>query len=264
MKVAVLSAVPTCGKSVFMEILGGVYSRSQGRNTALFSTGNISDISEMVTCFNKNAALDNPHIIKAMIDNAQEGTDSLLNYGEQAGDEHVYIFNILNAAMSYEESKEFLINSIKKIPADLSLIEISGDLNSDLNRDVLALCDCSFILTDQSIKGARLLATTVESMPACKAKRNRGIVLSNFDGNICSDKAFASRVGLKTQNLFKFPSSTVAAKMAFNGELDQIIYKILVGDHEVVNFRRPCQDLMEYLFDSDKRKIIREIGRWYK
>lgn len=264
MKVAVLSAVPTCGKSTFMEILGGVYSRSQGRNTALFSTGDTDDISEMVTCFSKNAALDNAHIIKAMIENAQEGTDSLLNYGEQAGDENVYIFNILSAAMSKEESKEFLMNAIKKIPADLSLIEICGPVDSDINKDVLAMCDCAFILTEQSIKGARSLVNLVEAMPACKAKMNRGIVLSKFDGRICSDKAFASRIGLKPQNILKFPVNTQAAKMAFNGELDKIIYNILIGEHEVVNFRQPCQDLMQFLFDSDRRKIIREIDRWYK
>ena len=108
MKVAVLSAVSTCGKSTLMEILGGVYSRSQGREVVIFNTGDASDNINMVTCYNKNNALDNPHIVKSMVDNAGDDASNLLNYGAQAGDEHVFMYDIMDAAMSQDEKEEFL------------------------------------------------------------------------------------------------------------------------------------------------------------
>lgn len=264
MKVAVLSAVPTCGKSTLIEILGGVYSRSQSRKTVVFTTGDANDNLKMITCRDKSEALDNPHIVKAMIDNAGDDSEHLLNYGARGGDEHIYYFDILNAAMSYEEKEEFLLAAIDKVPAGLTLIEICGDHNSDLNKKVMAKCDCSFILTEHSQKGCEKLIKLVQDLPNGRVKLNRAIVLSKYDAVVCSDKSFSSKLGLKSQNIFKFPYNPQAAKLAFNGELDRIIYNVIVGDHEVVNFRRACQDLMEYMFDSDNRKVIRSIERWYR
>ena len=264
MKVAVVSAVPTCGKTVLIEILGGVFSRSQGRDTVVFSTGNADDNISMITTHNKNSALDNPHIVKAMVDNAGDDASNLLNYGTQAGDEHLYMFDILNAAMSQEEREEFLFAAIDKVPADLTLIEICGDVTSELNEKVLKMCDCSLILTEHSLKGCSELVKLFDVIPSCKAKVNRAIVLSKYDAIVASDKKFAERIGLKSPSIFKFPYNSKAAKYVFNGELDRICYEILIGDHEVVEFRKPVQDLMEFLFNSEKRKVIRGIDRWYR
>jgi hypothetical protein len=90
------------------------------------------------------------------------------------------------------------------------------------------------------------------------------IVLSRLNPIVVSDKKFSEKSGLKMVNLFKFPYSPIVGKLAFDGELDKICYNILVGEHEVVNFRMPIQELMEFLFDTPKRKIIRSIDRWYR
>lgn len=264
MKVAVLSAVATCGKSTTISILGGVYSRSQGRDVVIFNTGDATDNLEIVSRYERNGSLDNPHIVKSMIDTAGEDSSSLLNYGTQAGDEHVYIYDVMNAAMSIREKEEFLIAAIRKVPADLTLVEISGNPCSDLNKKVLNECDCSIVLCGTTNKDCRRLVKLIESLPNCKAKINRAIVMSKYDAAVCSDKRFAEKLGLKVHQIFKFPYNPQAAKLAFNGELDRICYSIISGDYEVVNFRKPCQDLMEFLFDSETRKVIRSIDRWYK
>lgn len=264
MKVAVLSAVSTSGKSTLIEILGGVYSRSQGRDVVVFSTGDATDNLEMVTCDMKSNSLDNPHILKSMVDNAGDDASSLLNYGTQAGDEHVYIYDIMNAAMTPAEKEDFLIAAIRKIPADLTLVEICGNPASRINKNALAECDCSIIVTGAANKDCRRLIKTIEDVPNCKAKINRAIVLTKYDDHVCSDKRYAEKIGLKSQNIFKFPYSWQAAKLSFNGELDKICYKVIIGDYEVVNFRKPCQDLMEFLFNTETRKVIRSIDRWFR
>jgi hypothetical protein len=66
------------------------------------------------------------------------------------------------------------------------------------------------------------------------------------------------------QNLYKFPRSSALAKLAYNGELDKAAYNIIVGDYELVNFRVPMLEIMQFLFDAPNRKIIRGIDRWYK
>lgn len=264
MKVAVMSVVPTLGKTSLIEVLGGVYSRSQGRTVAVFSTGDAVDNIEMITNLTSNDKLDNPYVVKALIENAVEEPEALLNYGVQAGDERVFVFDILNNVMSTDEKYDFLIEAIETIPADLSLVEIIGDVDSELNKRTLALCDCAIILTDSSQKGIRMLNEFRSRLPKGNMQLNQAIVLSRINALVVSDKKFADKAKLKTTNLFKFPYSPVVGKLALDGELDKIVYNILTGDHEVVNFRTPIQELMEFLFNTPTRKIVRSIDRWYR
>lgn len=265
MKVAVLSTVPTCGKSTFVEIFGGVYSRSQRREVVIFSTGDALDVINMVTNLAKTAELDNPYIVKSMVENANnEDADSLRNYGIQAGDEHVFIFDILNTTLQQAEKEEFLLSAIEKVPADMTLIEICGDPNSDLNKKVLNLCDCSIILTDVSIKGCMNLAEIFEKMPKCIALTNKALVMSRCNPIVASDKKISSAIKMRLTDIYKFPYNPVVGKLAFDGELDRICYNITVGDYNVSEFRMPLQMLMEFVYDTPTRKIIRSIDRWYK
>lgn len=265
MKVAVLSTVSTCGKSSFIEVFGGVYSRSQRREVVVFSTGDATDIINIVTNLAKKAELDNPYIVKAMVENAgNDDADNLRNYGIQAGDEHVYIFDILNTTLKQDEKEQFLLTSIEKVPADLTLIEICGDPNSDLNKRVLALCDCSIILTDVSIKGCMNLAEIFEKMPRCIALTNKALVMSRCNAIVASDKKIASAIKMKQTEIYKFPYNAIVGKMAFDGELDRICYDIVTGDYAVSEFRMPMQMLMEFVYDTPTRKIIRSMDRWYK
>lgn len=265
MKIAVLSTVSTCGKSTFIEVFGGVYSRSQRREVVAFSTGNALDIINMVTNLTKTAELDNPYIVKSMVDNASnEDADTLRNYGIQAGDEHVYIFDILNTTMEQADREEFLLSAISKVPADMTLIEICGDPNSDLNKQVLRLCDCSIILTDVSIKGCMYLEDIFKKMPRCTALANRALVMSRYNPNVASDKKISSVINMKQTDIYKFPYNPVIGKLGFDGELDRVVYDIIQGDHNVSDFRMPMQMLMEFVYDTPTRKIIRSIDRWYK
>lgn len=264
MKVAVISAVPTLGKTCLTELLGGVYSRSQGRDTVIFSTGNAHDLVEMVTVADHNEQLDNPYIVKAMIDNADDDAKELLNYGTRAGDERVFIYDFMKMAMEEGERIDFLVTAIDRVPADLTLIEICGDITSDVNTRVLQECDCSLILVDTSRKSNRALIDLFDTLPSGKCKDNIAIIIGKADNTIVSDKKFAEAIGLKSQQILRVPYNPVVGRMAYNGMLDKICYEIIFGKFEVSNLRRPMQDIMEFIFDTDKRKVVRSMDRWYK
>lgn len=264
MKAAVISAVPTCGKTTFIETLGAVYSRSQGREVAIFTTGDAKDNIEQVTNYTANEALDNPYIFKAMVENAGQDAKELLNYGLQAGDEHVYIYDILGSSMAKVDKEQFLVTAIKTVPVDLTLIEICGDVNSELNKAVLDVCDCCIVMTEQSQRGFRKLVELTDKLVTPTLKYNRAIVISKYDPMVASDKNMAEQLHISVQSLYKFPRSSILAKMAYNGELDRAAYNIIVGDYELVNFRTPMLEIMRFLFDAPNRKIIRGVEKWYK
>lgn len=265
MKVAVISAAPTLGKTTLIEMLGGTYSRSQGRDVVVFTTGDANDNIDLITNnVPKNTHLDGPYVIKAMIENENENPKSLLNYGVQAGDERVFYFDILNAVMDSKEKEEFLLNAIKRVPADLTLIEICGDIESETNQKVMSLCDCAIVLVDQSLKGVKDYKTLSAKLPKGNMQLNQALVVSQFDPNVSADKNIAERLGRRTNDIYKFPYNPVLGKYALNGELDRVIYNIIVGDYEVVNLRMHLQELMEFIFNTPTRKVIRSIEKWYR
>ena len=264
MKVAVISAVPTLGKTALIEILGGVYSRSQGRDVVILSTGNGQDNIECITNYTKTAELDNPYVVKSMIENSAQDATELLNYGTQAGDEHVYIYDVMSSIMQEREKEEFLLACLETLPAHLTLVEIVGDVQSDLNKKVMERCDCSIILVDGSQKSIRMYKELLDKLPKGAMRLNKAVVHARYDTSTVSDKKFAEMLGINVSEMYRFPYNANVKKLMLSGELDRIVYNILVGDFEVVGFRVPMQELMEFIFNTPTRKIIRSIAKWYK
>ena len=264
MKVAVISVEPTLGKTVLCEVVGGVYSRGQGRVTAIFSTGDVTDYYELCDNDSKEEKLANPFVLKSIIDSSMEYDKELLDYGTQLGDERVYLFDILSGVMSEQDKIDFILNAIERIPADLSLVEICGDINSEINKAVLSRCDCCLILFDPSIKGIRKYKKFVAEFSNDKLKANRAPIISRFDGNANSEKRIAKMLGSEIYQIVKFPYNPTLKRLSLEGGLDKVIYNILTGDFNVVNLRMPIQEIMQFIYDTPVRKIIREIDKWYK
>lgn len=263
MKVAVLSAVPTSGKTAFMEVLGGVFSLSQGRDVAIFSTGELSELIDIVVDDASEKDLSSPDVVKAMVE-ANAGDKMLLDYGVQAGMEHVYIYDIMGIDMPIDDRVEFLLESIKAIPVDLTLIEISGDPQSDLNKLILNECDCSIMLIEPSMKAIKSYVSYITNIPACPAKYNMALVASRINYNIISDKQMASKMSIRFESMYKYPYNPIIPKLSLAGALDGICEKIVIGDPSVVQLRMPLYEIMTFLFDQPNIKVIRSIDQWYR
>ena len=263
MKVAVLSAVPTSGKTAFMEVLGGVFSLSQGRDVAIFSTGELSELIDIVVDDSSEKDLSSPDVVKAMVE-ANAGDKMLLDYGVQAGMEHVYIYDIMGVDMPEDEKEEFLEEAIKAVPVDLTLIEISGHPSSDLNKKILKECDCSILLVEPTVKAINSYVNFIGSMPVCPAQFNMAVVGSKINYSVLSDKQLASKMGLKQENVFKYPYNAIIPKLSLAGSLDSICEKIVIGDPTVVNLRMPLYEVMTFIFDQPNIKVIRSIDKWYR
>lgn len=263
MKVALISPAQTCGKTTFAQVLASVYSRTQGKDVAIISTGDGRDNLEIADTEGFTKDTSNAHVFKSIIE-ASDGSDkSLLNYGAQAGDEHVYIFDINGNTLSPREKVELAEVAVSKLPASLTLIEICGDLNSPMNQGVLRQCHVALLCVDVSSKSLRNLKAFKESLPGVLAS-NSGIVLTRHDPNVLSDKAMKGLINLDVSNILRFPYSPVLQKMSFNKQLDRVAYMIVQGDPTVQQFRMPMLEIMQYLFDTDKRKIIRGMDKWSK
>ena len=262
MKVAILSAVPMCGKTSFMELFAGVFTISQGRTAALFSTGDLSDLVASVEV-NDAMAKAQPDIVKAMITTAPH-EKSLLDYGTRIGMENVYLYDILGANMDEYDKIELLKKALDAIPVDLTLVELTGDLNSELNQEIIKCVDCSLYLVYPCWKAINNYDRILKALPRCPGTLNYKIVSAMIDPNSIGDKKFAKMLGLTIPDIIRYPEVDKVPKEAMVAHLDTVCQKIVNGDNDYVTFRQPFQEAMQYIFDSGNYKIIRDIEKWYK
>lgn len=261
MKVGILSAVPTSGKTTLMELLAAVFTISQGRTAALFSTGGIDDFQNSVEIA-ESIAKPKPDIVKAMIESAP-GEKLLLDYGARVGVENVFLYNILGIQMDANDKVDFLKRAINAIPVDLTLVELTGDLTSGVNQEIIQVLDCSFMLIHPCHKAINGWQEIRKLLPKCPGTINCAPVASIIDPKCISMKNMASRLGLKIENLYSFPENDLLQKMALVGALDQCAEKIVNGDAQYVSLRQPLLQMMQFIFDYNDVKIIRPIADWY-
>ena len=262
MKVAVLSAVPTSGKTTLLEVLGGVFSLSQGRSVGLFTTGNMAEMYEM-TASSTTTDQSSADILQAMID-TNPHDPMLLDYGVQIGEEHVYAYEIANSEAKDEDKVKFMQSALDNIPVDLALIELTGDLHTKLNIEMLKHADCSLFLIPPTTKAILEYKAVLDSLPRCAALFNMAYVACPINYQILSDKSMAQRMGVKLENLYKVPYNATVQKLSMAGTLDTICDKVVRGDSTVVNLRESLLELMRYIFDSEEYKVIRGIDKWYR
>ena len=260
MKVGILSVVPTSGKTTLMELLAGVFTISQRRTAALFSTGDLSDFTSSVET-NEISTKPQADVVKAMIESSA-GDRLLLDYGTRIGMENVFLYNILGAEMDDDDKIQFLTDAINAVPVDLTLVEITGDPFSYINQNVLKQLDCCFILVYPCWKAINEFREFIKKLPNCMAVDNYMAVAAMIDPRSIGDKKFASLLGIKLEDMLRYPELDVLPKEALAVHLDACCEKIVAGDPQYVQLRQPIYEMMSYIFDTNTYSIIRPIEKW--
>ena len=262
MKVGILSAVPTCGKTTLMALLAAVFAISQRRTAALFSTGDLSDLKCSVELRDVDAK-PKTDIIRTMIESSA-GDKLLLDYGTRIGMENVFLYDVLGADMEDEDKADFLKKAVNAIPVDLTIVEFTGDLHNHVNQEVFKEMDCCFYLVPSTWKAINSYVNILEGMPVCPARYNNKVIAAMIDAKSISDKKFAQLCGTKIEEVIRFPEVDLIPKEALAAHLDAIAQKIVVGDPNYVVLRSPFFEMMTYAYDNQYYKIIRPIDKWYR
>ncbi len=263
MKVAVMSLGQTLGKTALMCLLGGLYSRSQAKNVAILTTGDANDNINIVDVHVRADDLANPYVFKSLIEASAYDNDSLFDYGIRQGDENVFIYNVFGNTMHDEDKYELLYECIDKLPADLTLIEITLPALDDQAKKIMDAADCTLVLFDASEKGIRELEAFRKKCPT-NLLSSCGFVAAKHNGTVIAEKALSKRTGLNVTDILIYPFNLAVQKMMFQGMLDKAAYDIIVCNPELMPLRMRLYEIMCFLFDSPSRKVIRSIDRWYK
>lgn len=262
MKVAVISnQVGQVGKSVLSLLLGLTFSYTQKRQSIILSTGNCSDLYSQCSIDKSQDGLRNTNIYKALMQNAVLQGEEILDYADRIGKTNVFAFNIFDAQIERDQLELLFCNTLDSLKSELVLVEFSGDLNDNFNRNMLYACDAILYVFNPN----------QHSIAAMQDYRN------NFDKNCvvrtgyvcqqyCPDMISENRI-VKTLNMDKkcfmyLPYNEAIVKACYFGEIESLVKPIATGAPETINLRNKLLEIMQYLFDAPSYKYIKGYADW--
>lgn len=262
-RIAICSPESTSGKSTFIGLLAGVYSRSHGRRVAIVSTGDIKDNKEMISIDYHNEVLANPHTIKAVLENGLDNPDDILNYGAKQGREDVFIFDLVSDKIDESEQDDYFKRCVSQIPSDLMLVEIKGDIHSDLNKAALESCDAAIVLFKQSKPSIRKCREFQEEVRSIKPGIATMLCCNEFDPIVITEKNLDKKVMTKSSCL-KVPFNMTIRKACMDGSLDRLCYDIIAGEGNVLPIRIRMYEILHWMLDDNSVKIVKEVDKWFR
>lgn len=263
MKVAVISNPVQCGKSAFCVLLGTLFAKTQAKITVILSTDKMDDILSAVQVKRDKSVITSVSAFDAALSTGAVRNEELFDYGLRIGENQCFAYDIYDSTYDRQQLDKILLKAIHNLKSDLTLIEISGDLNKEINKQVLQKADVILYLFTTSMNSIKGISDYKQEYPR-ELTVKTGYICSKYNQNIVGEKMLAKLLNMSVKNIMLFPYNTIIAKEALAGTLETITKFIATGHNEVVNLRPKLLEVMQYLFDTPMQKYIKEANTWYK
>lgn len=264
MKVAVISGTGTqCSKSTLIITLATVFAATQKKVSMILSTEEMSDVLDMVQYKRSKSVLSSASVLSSVLHSEQSQSMSIFDYGLRVGDSNTFLYDIFDSTYDKVELGNILLDVLKRAKSDLTLVEVKGDLNSELNQEILDTVDCILYLFDASQKSIKQVQYYKQNMSKDIVVRT-GYVCAKFDRNVVDENKLAKMLGITVRELLVFPYNAVLQKLALTGTLNMVTDHIILGHAETTNLRIRMLEMMQYLFDTGSWHYIKGVDEWIK
>lgn len=264
MKVAIIGKNnEDVGKSSLIIMLASLFSRTQRKDVAVFSTGSMDMLQAMATVDTQSNKVKTVGVYKALLESATIRNKEILDYGTRMGDEYVYLFDLFSSVMSKRDSEELFISTINKVKVDMVLVEVVGDINDDFNQRVIKDCDAIFYMFEQSRQSMNAVKEFRENYDKHIVART-GYICSKYQPDAVSGKRLLNFAGIHERETIFIPYMPYIIKHCIEGDLDVIAKRICSCEPEVLPVRIKLLEIMQYLFDTPSYKYIKDQTNWFK
>lgn len=262
MKVAVVTnQVGQVGKSTLSLLLGLLFSATQNKEAVILSTGDAKSLYSQCNISRTYNALNNTNIYYALMKNAALKGGEIIRYADRIGNYNTFAFNLFDAKLEKEQLRSLFDVTLSKVASELVIVEVNGDINSDLNHHALIECGAIFYVFNPNKESiAKLQQYTKEYDQNCVQRTI--FVCQQYNLDMISENHFVKDVGISKRSFIYLPYNTAVLKACYNGEVDTLIPSIIKGEPETIALRQKLLELMQVLFDTGNVKYIKGFTEW--
>lgn len=279
MKIAITSDVPRTGKSTTAMLLGHIFSRTQEKRVAIFSTGDIEELIELTEPRGSFSSLNSTAVLNALLKNNSLNGEELYDYAIRSGEDDVHLFNVFDRTMSLEDAEEILTNTINIVNQStyMTLIDICGDPKSALNQTIMRDADVILNIFNHDLKSIHAAKESMVALSKKEMKTEKNVkdysreiafktcyVCGKYDRNVLSEKKVAGVLGVTARNITVVPYTSSLQSMCLQGAIHKSSSYIVEGHPAFVEYRIKLLEIMQVLYDSGSRKVIRGVSEWHR
>lgn len=261
MRIGVMSNMARTGKTTVMLQLAYLYSRSQKKKVAIFSTGSLEHVTNPLLMLQEKDDAATTGVFKAMLESRSISGEKLFDYAIRGGRDEVYIFSLFSNSKDAQKSMEFLVSTSKSVSADMTLIEISKDIKWPGNKEVLEACDVILDVFTPDISSIADMRQHMKSLGTRDLKRTV-LVCNMYDPRIMSEKKLSSFTGKGQNEVIPISYNPSFVKYAMDGDMSGFVNKCVDGHEDFLKLRSDVEKLMQVLYDTPKRKRIIPVKDW--
>lgn len=264
MKVGVLSNVARTGKTTVMLSLGYLYSRSQKKQVAMFSTGSLKHIVDPLTALQEKDDAATTGVFKAMLESKSITGDKLFDYAVRGGRDEVFIFDLFTNNRDAQKSMDFLVSTVKSISdnnSNMTLIEISKDIKWLGNREVIDSCDVILNVFSLDTVSIAAMRTYMANLTPKEAKKTL-LVCNMYDDRVMSEKKLTQFTAKGQNSVMVLNYNPSFVKLAMEGNMSAFVDKCMQGHEDFLKYRSQVEKMMQTLYDTPKRKWIIPVKDW--
>lgn len=262
MKVAVVSNQSgQVGKSVVSLLLGLTFSVTQGRKAVILSTGDATSMYNQCSIDKSNDSLRNANIFGALMRNEALSDSQILDYADRIGQTETFVFNLFDTSIEEEKLHDLFMNTLSRLRTDLVIVEVAGDLKSDLNCEAMEACGAIFYVFKPNLDSIAKLQDYLNNGNRSWVSRTI-FICQEYCPETISESRFTKGVGIAKKTFIYLPYNVAVVKACYDGMLESLIPSIIKGEPDTIDMRQKLLEMMQVLFDSTRVKYIKDFSKW--
>jgi hypothetical protein len=209
------------------------------------------------------SGLKSVNVYNAAIKSALASQTDILDYAYRIGDEEVFAYDIFSSTRDSDDLDSLFVTTINNLKAELIIIEINGDINSEFNTKIIKECDAILNIFNCNMASMDAVKEYKDTFDKHCVLRT-GYICQKYDANTLSESRVAKAIDNNRRTLMTVPYNGSVIVESYNRNLNSLAALIAKGDASVIALRMKLLEIMQYLFDTGKYKYIKGIDTWYK
>jgi cellulose biosynthesis protein BcsQ len=252
MRIGVISPIRHSGATTVTLLLAAAIAQTQTHTVCLTYTGEGGDLKDYAGAEIESDPTRTLTQVARMLNAKSIAKEELVEYCVSISP-NVKLLDTAGGAITDDETTLVLTQIFANITTDAVICDITTDLDDDITKEILKLCDIAVIVTTMTKSAGELTRRYKESSlfpkdkPAC-------ILVNRFDPSVISIGQLAAELNSSVRNTCKLPYSPLILKACRMGQIVQAMINITAYDYRMLALNTAMKELLQFIYGTaDKR-----------
>jgi CO dehydrogenase nickel-insertion accessory protein CooC1 len=242
-----------CGATSVAALLAATIAQTQSQIVCVTYTGDGQALQEYINVSPQKDPSRSLRQAARMLASNSISEEELLEYCTLVST-NVYFLNTDDDLLTSDDISLILSQIFSKVTTDFSICDITTDLDSNITKTILNLCDVIILVTDMSRNSIELTKRYRASKMIPQDKHICAVV-NKFDPGVVSLAQVAAELGTSSRFVCKLQYSSLVVRACRTQQLIQLASSIISYDYRVVALNTGLKELLQFICSVNGKRL---------